>query len=87
MNTGSEYAATRQLAFAGDRVIAVFNAGFEPSQPSKDKWPVSTCRLISVDIKTGAKLKEITIAGRWGSMPYIDRLSPPGFTETSCESD
>ncbi len=71
MNTGSEYAATRQLAFAGDRVIAVFNAGFEPSQPSKDKWPVSTYRLISVDIKTGAKLKEITISGRWGSMPYI----------------
>jgi hypothetical protein len=71
MNTGSEYAATRQVAFAGDRVIAVFNAGFEPSQPSKDKWPVSAYRLISLDIKTGAKLKEIAISGRWGSMPYI----------------
>jgi hypothetical protein len=71
MNTGSEYAATRQVAFAGDRVIAVFNSGFEPSQPSKDKWPVSAYRLISLDLKTGAKLKEITIAGRWGSMPYI----------------
>ena len=45
MNTGSEYGATRQVAFAGDRVIAVFNAGFAPSQPSKDKWPVSTYRL------------------------------------------
>ncbi len=71
MNTGSEYAATRQVAFAGDRVIAVFDAGFGPSQPSKDKWPVSVYRLISLDSKTGAKLKEITIAGEWGSMPYI----------------
>lgn len=71
MNTGSEYSATRQVAFAGDRVIAVFDAGFEPSRPSKDKWPVSAYRLISLDLKTGAKLKEITIAGRWGSMPYI----------------
>jgi hypothetical protein len=71
MNTGSEYAATRQVAFAGDRVIAVFDAGFGPSQPSKDKWPVSVYRLLSLNLKTGAKLKEITIAGRWGSMPYI----------------
>lgn len=71
MNTGSEYGATRQVAFAGDRVIAVFDAGFGPSQTSKDKWPISAYRLISLDLKTGAKLKEITIAGRWGSMPYI----------------
>lgn len=71
MNTGSEYSATRQVAFAGDRVIAVFDAGFGTPQPSKDKWPVSAYRLISLDLKTGAKLKEITIAGRWGSMPYI----------------
>jgi hypothetical protein len=71
MNTGSEYSATRQVAFAGDRVIAVFDAGFGPSQPSKGKWPVSAYRLVSLDLKTGAKLKEITIVGRWGSMPYI----------------
>jgi len=71
MNTGSEYAATRQVAFAGDRVIAVFDAGFAPSQPTQDKWPVSAYRLISLDSRTGAKLKEITIDGRWGSMPYI----------------
>ena len=71
MNTGSEYAATRQVAFAGDRVIAVFDTGFEPSQPSKGEWPVSAYRLVSLDLKTGAKLKEVTIAGRWGSMPYI----------------
>lgn len=71
MNTGSEYAATRQVAFAGDRVIAVFDAGFGSSQPSKDQWPVSKYRLISLDLKTGLKLREITITGRWGSMPYI----------------
>jgi hypothetical protein len=71
MNTGSEYSATRQVAFAGDRVIVVFDAGFATPQPAKDKWPVSDYRLISLDLKTGARLKEINIAGRWGSMPYI----------------
>ena len=71
MNTGSEYAATRQVAFAGDRVIAVFDAGFGSSQASNDQWPVSAYRLMSLDLKTGTKLREITIAGRWGSMPYI----------------
>jgi hypothetical protein len=71
MNTGSEYAATRQVAFAGDRVIAVFDAGFGSTQPSKDQWPVAKYRLISLDLKTGLKLREITITGRWGSMPYI----------------
>jgi len=71
MNTGSEYAATRQVTFAGDRVIVVFDAGFAPSQPPKDEWPVSTYRLVSLDLKTGEKLKENTIAGRWGSVPYI----------------
>lgn len=71
MNTGSEYAATRQVAFVGDRVVVVFDAGFAQSQPSKDKLPVSTYRLVSLDLKTGAKLKETNIAGSWGSMPYI----------------
>jgi hypothetical protein len=71
MNTGSEYAATRQVAFAGDRVIVVFDAGFAPSQPPKDKWPVSTYQLMSLDVKTGAKRNEITFPGRWGAMPYI----------------
>jgi hypothetical protein len=71
MNTGSEYAATRQVAFAGDRVIAVFDAGFASSQPPKDKWPVSTYQLISLDVKTGAKHNEIAFTGRWGTMPYI----------------
>jgi hypothetical protein len=71
MNTGSEYAATRQVAFAADRVIVVFNAGFAPSQPPKDKWPVSTYQLVSLEVKTGAKRNQITFPGRWGAMPYI----------------
>jgi hypothetical protein len=71
MNTGSGYAATRQLAFAGDRVVVVFDAGFAPSQPPKDKWPVSTYQLTSLDVKTGATRNEITFPGRWGTMPYI----------------
>jgi hypothetical protein len=71
MNTGSEYAATRQVAFAGDRIVVVFDAGFAPSQPPTDKWPLSTYQLTSLDVKTGAKRNEITLLGRWGAMPYI----------------
>jgi hypothetical protein len=71
MNTGSEYATTRQVVFAVDRVVVVFDAGFAPSQPPKGKRPISSYRLMSLDSKTGLKLNEITILGGWGSTPYI----------------
>ncbi|HEY5331709.1 MAG TPA: hypothetical protein VIJ79_17655 [Acidobacteriaceae bacterium] len=68
MNTGSEYAATRQVVVAGDRVLAVFDAG---SAGYEGNWPVSNYRLLSLDIATGTKKNEIDFPGRWGSMPYI----------------
>lgn len=71
MNTGSEYAATRHIAFAGDRIIVVSDTGLATLSESKDKWPSSTYRLISLDRKTGEKRNEITFPGRWGGMPYI----------------
>jgi hypothetical protein len=50
MNTGSEYGATRQLIFAGDRVVVVFDAGMAPYQGNQ---PMSTYRLLSLDQATG----------------------------------
>jgi hypothetical protein len=68
MNTGSEYAATRQVVFAGDRVLAVFDSG---SAGYEGKWPLSNYRLLSLDLRTGTKKNEIDLTGRWGTMPYI----------------
>jgi hypothetical protein len=68
MNTGSEYAATRQVVFAGDRVLAVFDSG---SAGYEGKWPLSNYRLLSLDLRTGTKKNEINLTGRWGTMPYI----------------
>jgi hypothetical protein len=68
MNTGSEYAATRQVVFAGSRVIAVFDSG---SAGYENSWPQSDYRILSLDQKTGAIKNELPIKGRWGSMPYI----------------
>jgi hypothetical protein len=71
MNTGSEYAATRQVLMAGDRVVVVFDAGLTSSQTPQDKWPISNYRIVSLDAKTGTKKNELNLTGRWGGMPYI----------------
>jgi hypothetical protein len=71
INTDSEYGATRQVAFAEDRIVVVYDAGFAPSQPPKGQWSISNYTLSSLDLKTGAKLAEQTFTGRWGSTPYI----------------
>jgi hypothetical protein len=68
MNTGSEYAATRQVAFAGDRVLAVFDAGSAPYQGNQ---PMSNYRVVSLDLRTGAKRNELNFTGHWGAMPFI----------------
>ena len=68
MNTGSEYAATRQIAFTGDRVVVVFDAGQAPYQ---GRQPMSNYRIVSVDARTGTKTSEIDFVGHWGSIPYI----------------
>jgi len=68
MNTGSEYAATRQVVFAGDRVLAVFDSG---AAGYEGKWPLSNYRLLSLDLLTGTKKNEVEFTGRWGTMPYL----------------
>ncbi len=68
MNTGSEYAATRQVVFAGDRIVVVFDAG---SASYEGNTPMSHYRVISLDRETGQTKNEQDFIGRWGSMPYL----------------
>lgn len=68
MNTGSDFAATRQVAFAGDRVLAIFDTGFSQYE---DKQPMSKYRLLSLDVKTGEIKNSREFAGYWGDMPFV----------------
>ena len=68
MNTGSEFAATRQVAFAGNRVLAIFDSGFPQYE---GKQPMSKYRLLSLDVKTGEIKNSREFGGHWGAMPYI----------------
>ena len=68
MNTGSEYGASRQLIFAGDRVVVVFDVGLPEYQ---GKQPMSKYRVLSLDRSTGAIKNQKEFIGRWGNMPYI----------------
>ncbi len=68
MNTGSEYAATRQVVFAGDRVLAVFDAG---SAGYEGKQPMSKYRILSLDWTTGAVKNDMEFKGHWGGMPSL----------------
>jgi len=68
MNTGSSYAATRQVAFARDKVVAIFDAGYPTYQ---GKQPMSKYRLLSLDAGTGEIKDSREIVGRWGDMPYL----------------
>lgn len=67
MNTGSEFGATRQLTFAGDRIISVFDAGY-PFYEGKE--PMSNYRVLSLDRNTGAIKNQMEFVGKWGAMPY-----------------
>jgi hypothetical protein len=68
MNTGSEYSAKRELTFAGDRVIAIFDAGFAGYER---KQPLSRYRLVSLDVSNGAIRNEMEFTGHWGGMSYV----------------
>jgi hypothetical protein len=68
MNTGSEFGATRQVAFAGDRVLAIFDAGHPQYEGTQ---PMSKYRLVSLDVKTGEIKNSREFSGRWGAMPYV----------------
>ncbi len=68
MNTGSEFNAIRQLVFAGDRIVVVYEAGNAPYQ---GKEPMSRYRVVSLDRATGAVKKQMELIRRWGSMPVL----------------
>ena len=68
MNTGSEFNATRQLVFAGDRIVVVFDSGY-PSHEGKEL--MSRYRVISLDRGSGAVKKQMELIGHWGAMPYL----------------
>ncbi len=68
MNTGSEFAATRQVVFVDDRIVVVFDAGYPTYQGKK---PMAEYRVLSLDRNTGAVKNQIEFTGAWGSMPYL----------------
>lgn len=68
MNTGSEFAATRHLAFAGDRLVAVYESATAPYQ---GKQPMAEYALISLDAKTGGTRNEKRFIGPWGATPSL----------------
>ena len=68
MNTGSSFAATRQLVVSGERVLAIFDVGFAAYE---GKQPMSKYRLVSLDVKTGEIKNTQEFVGRWGAMPYL----------------
>ena len=68
MNTGSSFAATRQVVISGDRVLTIFDAGFAQDE---GKQPMSNYRLLSLDAKTGEIKNAHDFVGHWGSTPYL----------------
>lgn len=68
MNTGSEFGAARQVVVVGDRVVAVFDAGYPEYV---DKQPMSKYRLVSIEIKTGEIKNSREFFGPWGAMPWL----------------
>lgn len=68
MNTGSEFGAVRQVAVVGDRVVAVFDAGYPEYV---DKQPMSKYRLVSLAIETGEIKDSREFVGPWGAMPWL----------------
>ena len=68
MNTSSGFGATRQLVFAGDRILAVFDAGLQSYEGNQ---PMTRYKLVSLDLKTGEVRNSKEFAGRWGAMPYL----------------
>ncbi len=68
MNTGSEFSATRHMALAGDRLVAVYEAGMAPYE---GKQPMSEYALVSLDLGTGVVRNEKHFIGRWGATPSL----------------
>jgi hypothetical protein len=68
MNTTSGFGATRQVVFAGDRILVVFNAASAPYQGTN---PMSVYRLLSLNAKTGEIMNSTEFVRTWGDMPSL----------------
>lgn len=68
MNTGSEYDATRQMVFAGNRLVVTFDTG---AAGYEKNWPMSRYRLVSLDLASGAIANQMEFTGRSGSLPHL----------------
>ena len=68
VNTGSEFAATRQLAFARDRLVAVYESR---SAPYQGKQPMAEYVLVSLDLQAGAVRNQRRFIGLWGATPSL----------------
>jgi hypothetical protein len=68
MNTGNHYDATRQMVFAGQRLVVLFNAG---TAGYSNNWPISNYRAVSLDLTSGEIVNQIEFNGRWGSLPHL----------------
>lgn len=64
--TEAAFAGTRSAVIVADRAVALFKTGFEVSHGGR---PVSTYRLVSLDLKTGAAKGQKEIHGQ--SFPYL----------------
>jgi hypothetical protein len=68
MNTGSEFAARRQLVFAKDRIVAVFDTQYPTYE---GKQPMSVYRLVSMNLSSGKIENTRELKGPWGAMPFL----------------
>jgi hypothetical protein len=68
MNTGSEFDATRHLAFAKDRLVAVYESA---SAPSQGKQSMAEYTLVALDLKDGSVRDEKKFIGKWGAIPSL----------------
>jgi hypothetical protein len=64
--TEAAFAGTRSAVIVADRVVALIKTGFEVSHGGR---PVSTYRLVSLELKTGAVKGQKEIQGQ--SFPYL----------------
>ncbi|MGH9739835.1 MAG: hypothetical protein ACRD4X_14800 [Candidatus Acidiferrales bacterium] len=70
MNTSSEYGSQRQVVIVGDRVVVAYDIG---STWYEDRKPMSSYRLVSLDLHTGATKNSKEFVAGWGiGQPYLN---------------
>jgi hypothetical protein len=68
MNTGSQFEATRHMAFSADRLVVVYESA---SAPYQGKQPMAEYTLVSLDLKAGAVKNQTRFIGKWGFSPKL----------------